>query len=89
MGNPITVLYHAYTFFIAPVIAIAKPLAIIGSTIFQFVNKTFEGWFINLWFIVTCFLLQLLVVQFDFVVESRRSLMLSAAGAAGEPLRSP
>ena len=35
------------------------------------------------------FLLQLLVVQFDFVVESRRSLMLSAAGAEGEPLRSP
>ena len=79
----------AFSSVVVGVLRLTLMLAIVGSTIFQFVNKTFEGWFINLWFIVTCFLLQLLVVQFDFVVESRRSLMLSAAGAEGEPLRSP
>ena len=79
----------AFSSVVVGVLRLTLMLAIVGSTIFQFVNKTFEGWFINLWFISTCFLLQLLVVQFDFVVESRRSLMLSAAASEGAPLRSP
>ena len=55
MGNPITVLYHAYTFFIAPVIAIAKPLAIIGSTFVGMFGADVLALLLNVYLIVKSF----------------------------------
>ena len=65
-------------------VARSRNKPIVGSTIFQFVNKTFEGWFINLWFIVTCFLLQLLVDQVhrERHVQRRRCLDTPARARA-------
>ena len=78
----------AFSSIIVGAVRTALTVLILGSTIFQFVQPwSFEGWFINLWFIVVCFELQLLVVQFDFIVESRRSLLLSTVGEGG-PLMS-
>lgn len=54
----------------------------VGSFIAQWCITTNQGWFDNMWVIVGCFELELLILQADMWIDSRRAAMEQAADGA-------